>query len=86
MPNSAMLIVAPALLSIAWAVDTTTPVTPVDDVVKQLLNLGVGGVIALIFYWQWRYSEKKREIAEERERRLLRQIAKLEVDTPIEGE
>lgn len=81
MLNQLMLFSAPLLLSVAIE---TTPVTPVDDVIRQLLNLGTGGVIALIFYWQWQRSEKKREEAERRERDLLRQIAKLE--TPPSGE
>lgn len=78
--NAVMLFITPALMSVALMADVTPPLTPVDDVLRQLLNLGVGGVIALVFYWQWRTSEQKREQAEKRERALLLKLAKLDVD------
>lgn len=80
MLNSLMLFISPALLSVALMVDVTQPLTPIDDVIRQLLNLGVGGVIAVVFFFQWQAEMKKRETAEKRERTLLLKLARIDLD------
>lgn len=75
--NSMMLLLPPAMMSLAFEAQT---ITPLDDVAKQLLNLGIGGVIAAVFFVQWRRVESLWLEALERERKLLLKIAK--VDDP----
>lgn len=75
--NSMMLLIPPALASLAFQ---TQEITPLDDVARQLLNLGIGGVIAAVFFVQWRRVEALWLEALERERKLLLKIAK--VDDP----
>ena len=69
------------LLGIALMLDAIDPITPVDDAVRSLLNLGVGGAIALVFYLQWQREMRERKVSESRERALLREIAKLPPET-----
>ena len=76
--NLLMLLASPIMLSAALAVDVTTPTTPVDDVIRQLLNLGVGGVVAVVYFLQWQAEMKKREACEKRERDLLLKLAKID--------
>lgn len=83
--NSLMLFLSPALLSLALAIDVATPVTPIDDVVKQLLNLGVGGVIAAVFFFQWRRVESLWLDTLERERKLLLKIAEIKIEDDSGG-
>lgn len=75
--NSMMLLIPPALASVAFQAQA---VTPLDDVAKQLLNLGIGGVVAAVFFVQWRRVEALWLDSLERERKLLLKIAK--VDDP----
>lgn len=75
--NSMMLLIPPALASLAFQAQA---ITPLDDVAKQLLNLGIGGVVAAVFFVQWRRVEALWLEALERERKLLLKIAK--VDDP----
>jgi len=81
MLNSLMLLLPPALASFAFQAQA---ITPLDDVAKQLLNLGIGGVVAAVFFVQWRRVEALWLEALERERKLLLKIAK--VDDPTEDQ
>lgn len=76
--NSLMLLLPPAF-SQAVAFQAQA-ITPLDDVAKQLLNLGIGGVVAAVFFVQWRRVEALWLESLERERKLLLKIAK--VDDP----
>lgn len=76
--NSLMLLLPPAF-STAVAFQAQT-ITPLDDVAKQLLNLGIGGVVAAVFFVQWRRVEALWLESLDRERKLLLKIAK--VDDP----
>jgi hypothetical protein len=51
--------------------------TPVDAAIQQILQLGVGGVVAAIMYWQWQREIGRREAAEKRERAILRTVGNL---------
>lgn len=73
--NSMMLLIPPALASVAFQAQA---VTPLDDVARQLLNLGIGGVIAAVFFVQWRRVEALWLDALERERKLLLKIANMD--------
>lgn len=75
--HSLLLFLPPALASLAFQ---TQAITPLDDVAKQLLNLGIGGVVAAVFFVQWRRVEALWLESLERERNLLLKIAK--VDDP----
>ncbi len=79
--NSMMLLLPPAMMSLAFEAQT---ITPLDDVAKQLLNLGIGGVIAAVFFVQWRRVEALWLESLDRERKLLLKIAK--VDDPTGDE
>ena len=79
--NSMMLLLPPALASVAFEAQA---ITPLDYVARQLLNLGIGGVIAAVFFVQWRRVEALWLEALERERKLLLKIAK--VDDPTGDE
>lgn len=82
MIQSFMLLLPPAMVSLAFQQQA---VTPVDDVVKQLLNLGVGGIVAAVFFVQWRRVEELWLQSLERERKLLMRIANLD-DRDSKGE
>jgi len=79
--DSLLLLMPPALASFAFEAQA---ITPLDDVARQLLNLGIGGVIAAVFFVQWRRVEALWLEALERERKLLLKIAK--VDDPTGDE
>jgi len=79
--NSMMLLLPPALASVAFEAQA---ITPLDDVARQLLNLGIGGVIAAVFFVQWRRVEALWLESLDRERKLLLKIAK--VDDPTGDE
>lgn len=76
---SALLVALPPVLLAATLQETT--ITPVDDAVRQIINLGVGGVVAAIFYWQWQREREERKAAEKRERNLLRNMAQVEPES-----
>jgi hypothetical protein len=72
------VLIAPLLASVAAQTITTgTTPDPVTEIARSVLNLGVGGVLAWIFYQQWRTEIAKREAAELRERQILRTLANL---------
>ena len=79
--DSLLLLMPPALASVSFEAQA---ITPLDDVARQLLNLGIGGVIAAVFFVQWRRVEALWLEALERERKLLLKIAK--VDDPTGDE
>lgn len=70
--TSMMLLLPPALASITFQ---TQAITPIDDVARQLLNLGIGGVIAAVFFVQWRRVEALWLESLDRERKLLLKLA-----------
>ena len=76
--NSMMLLLPPAMMSLAFEAQT---ITPLDDVAKQLLNLGIGGVIAAVFFVQWRRVEALWLESLDRERKLLLKIANMDDPT-----
>lgn len=78
---SPLLAAAPPIL-MALALQSGVS-TPVDSAIQQILQLGVGGVVAAIFYWQWQREIGRREAAEKRERQLLRTVGKLPEETEI---
>lgn len=71
--SSLLVAMPPALAALQ-----ETAVAPVDDAIKSIINLGVGGVIAVIFYLQWQREIGRREASEKRERELLRALAKVD--------
>lgn len=81
MYNSLMLFLPPALASFAFEAQA---ITPLDDVARQLLNLGIGGVIAAVFFVQWRRVEALWLESLDRERKLLLKLAN--VDDPTGDE
>ena len=72
------VLIAPVLVTLAAQVGITgAAADPVSEIARSVLNLGVGGVLAWIFYMQWRAETTKREAAELRERQLLRTLVNL---------
>jgi len=74
--NITPLIAAAPPLLMAVAMQTGVS-TPVDAALQQILQLGVGGVVAAIFYWQWQREITRREASEKRERAILRAVGNL---------
>lgn len=81
------VLLAPVLATLAAQLTTTTGAAadPVSEIARSVLNLGVGGVLAWVFYVQWKSEVSKREMAEKRERQLLRSINNLPAE-PGDGD
>lgn len=75
MVDSLILLLPPAMATLAFQAQT---ITPLDDVARQLLNLGIGGVIAAVFFVQWRRVEALWLESLDRERKLLLRLAKVD--------
>lgn len=73
----------PVLMALAMQTGVTTPV---DTAIQQILQLGVGGVVAAIFYWQWQREIGRREAAEKRERSILRTVGNLPAEESAAAE
>jgi len=75
--NSLIVFSLPILASVAFqtAADTSGDIA---GVIRNLLNLGAGGLVAVVFYYRWQHAEKKREEAEARFTNLLLRLAKIE--------
>lgn len=84
--NSLMLFVPPIFAGLAAQITTSGAGTSIEGVVGQVLNLGVGGVMAFVAFWLYRQEVIKREAAEARERALLLELVRERrlLPTPIE--
>lgn len=70
--TSAMVLLVPVAATIVAQVGIGAGSSdPVVELARSLLSLGVGGLLARVFYDQWQKEIKKRELAEARERKLL---------------
>lgn len=80
-PNIAVGLL-PVAFSLALQAAGSVPEDQIAGLIRNVLNLGTGGVIAVFCYTKWQEEVKKRESAENKYNRLLLRLAKLPQDDP----
>lgn len=74
--NSLMVFIPPIFATLAAQATAGATGVSIEGVIGQVLNLGVGGVMAFVAFWLYRQEVIKREAAEARERALLLEIVR----------
>ena len=68
-----LLILSPVLSSLALQTALPAATSDVAMLIENILQLGAGGLLSIIFYQLWRREEKARKEAEQRERAALKE-------------
>lgn len=81
--SNLVVVALPVVANLAFQTAGDVPSDDIVAIIRQVLNLGIGGILSLIFWYLFKEERQKREAAESRYQALLMRLAKIPpVETP----